>query len=396
MNATATIDRNLALISPEEQMFLEILEKNGFKGWERGYNQAEDVLVELVDGTNLNALWREYQQTLALFNRERDALLNSLTFDVTNPTETVMQPSTGEDFEEASEFGEPKGIRLGKPFSMGYSFKWWDIGVRYTWMYLAEADRAQVDSLHASVLEAGNRLYFTRVMRQIFNPANAIAEIGGNPYNVYALYNNDGTVPPPYRNTTFLGTHTHYVTSGAATIDPGDLNQIEDDLYSHGYRNTLGYQLVLMLNRQEANVVRTFEVGVASSRWTFIPDPAGFGGGTLTPAGQTVQGAPRGRVRNQIGTYGPFLVVEDDYIPAGYVLGYASGGEQNLGNLVGIRQHATQSLRGLQLVKGATPDYPLVDSFYRFGFGTGVRHRGAGYVMQITAAGAYTAPAAYA
>jgi hypothetical protein len=377
-------------------MFLEILEANGFKGWERGYNQLEDVLVELVDGTNLNQLWREYQRTLQMWNSERDALLNSLTFDVANPTESVMQPSTFEDFEEATEFGEPKGVRLGVPFSLGYSFKWWDIGVRYTWMFLAEADRAQIDSLHASVLEAGNRLYFTRVMRQIFNSANTTATINGDAYNVYALYNNDGTVPPKYRNTTFLSTHTHYVTSGAATIDPGDLNQIEDDLYSHGYRNTLGYQLVLMLNRQEANTVRTFTVGVASSRWTFIPDPTGFGGGVLTPAGVQVQGAPTGKVRNQIGTYGPFLVVEDDYVPAGYVLAYATGGEQNIGNLVGIRAHANPGLRGLQLVKGRDNDYPLTDSFYRFGFGTGVRHRGAGYVMQITAAGAYTVPAAYA
>lgn len=383
-------------LTPQEQIFAEILEKNGFKGWERGFNQLEDVLVELVDGTNLNALWREYQQTLALFNSERDALLSYLTFDVTNPTETVMQPSVGEDFEEASEFGEPKGIRLGVPFSMGYGFKWWDIGVRYTWMFLAEADRAQVDSLHASVLEAGNRLYFTRVMRQIFNSANTTATITGDSYNVYALYNADGTVPPRYRNTTFAGSHTHYVTSGAATVDPGDLNQIEDDLYSHGYRNTLGYQLVLMVNRQEANVIRTFQVGVASSRWTFIPDPTGFGGGTLTPAGVQVVGAPTGSVRNQIGTYGPFLVVEDDYIPAGYMLAFATGGEQQIGNLVGIRQHANAGLRGLQLVKGKDADYPLTDSFYRFGFGTGVRHRGAGYVMQITASGTYTVPAAYA
>src|SRR5690606_17836695 len=101
--------------------------------------------------------------------------------------------------------------------------------------------------------------------------------------------------------TTFNGSHTHYLTSGAATIDPGDLNVIEDDLYSHGYRLVQGYQLVLMVNRQEANVIRTFKVGVASSRWDFIPDPAGFGGGVLTPAGQTVQGAPTGRIRNQIG-----------------------------------------------------------------------------------------------
>jgi hypothetical protein len=50
----------------------------------------------------------------------------------------------------------------------------------------------------------------------------------------------------------------------------------------------------------------------------------------------------------------------------------------------------------LRLVKGRTPDYPLIDSFYNRGFGTGIRHRGAGVVMQITASGTYTIPAAYA
>ena len=52
-------------------------------------------------------------------------------------------------------------------------------------------------------------------------------------------------------------------------------------------------------------------------------------------------------------------------------------------------------LRGLRLVKGPDRDYPLTDSFYLHGFGTGIRHRGAGVVMQITASGSYTTPAAY-
>jgi hypothetical protein len=52
-------------------------------------------------------------------------------------------------------------------------------------------------------------------------------------------------------------------------------------------------------------------------------------------------------------------------------------------------------LRGLRLVKGAVPDYPLIDSYYQRGFGTGVRQRGGGVVMQVTASGTYTIPAAY-
>ena len=67
----------------------------------------------------------------------------------------------------------------------------------------------------------------------------------------------------------------------------------------------------------------------------------------------------------------------------------------NASNPVGFRQHSNASLRGLRLLSGAQHDYPLVDSFYQRGFGTGVRHRGAGVVMQITA-GAFAVPAAFA
>lgn len=363
-------------------------------GFDRGYNQEADVLRETVDGTDLNGMWREFQASLRLFNAERDALLNFFTFDVANPTETVYQPSAEEDFEEASEFGEPKGIRLGRPFKMGYSFKWWDIGARYTWKFLAEATAAQVESINATVLESGNRLYFSQVMRRLFNPANEVASIDGENVNVYALYNNDGTVPPAFRGTTFLGTHTHYLASGAATIDPGDINDLEDHLYHHGYRVTLGYRLVLMLNRAEASIVRTFVAGTAGARWTFIPNQ-NTGGGIVLPQNGGIIGQPGGSIRGQIGTYGPFLVVEEDYVPAGYVVAFATGGEQNIGNLIGIRQHSNRALRGLQLVKGRDQDYPLTDSFYRFGFGTGVRHRGAGVVMQVTTNPTYTAPALY-
>jgi hypothetical protein len=77
------------------------------------------------------------------------------------------------------------------------------------------------------------------------------------------------------------------------------------------------------------------------------------------------------------------------------VLLFATGGSANLTNPVGIREHANTGARGLQLVQGPLAQYPLQESYYRRGFGTGIRQRGAAIVMQITA-GAYAIPAAYA
>ena len=373
-------------------------EGGGGAGMAQGYNTEGDVLTQTIDGRPLNEVWQELQQALLAWNAGRDLLVSALTFNVNTPIEEVPQLSLA-DFEEASEYGEPVGIRGGDYFSMGYTFKWYDIAVRFTWKYLAEATAAQVETLGNQVLEADNRLIFNAVMKQIFNNVNQVANIRGNNYNVYPFYNNDGTVPPQYKNNTFTSTHQHYVTSGAATVDSGDLDQMELLLKEHGYGRQAGSTMILLVNPAQLTTIRSFRVATGSA-YDFVANsgqppwllPA-VTGGIVIPQGTPMPGTVNGLT--VVGRYGSWLIVEEDYIPVGYMGGFATGGELNTTNPVGIREHQNASLRGLRLVKGREPDYPLIDSFYNRGFGTGVRHRGAGVVMQVTAAGAYTIPAAY-
>lgn len=367
-------------------------------GMARGTNTEGDVITQTIDGRSLNDIWREFQASLDMWNNARSTLVQALTFPVDQPVEDVPQIS-GEDFEEASEFGEPKGIRGGDYFSMGYDFKWYDLAIRYTWKYLAEATGAQVESLNNMALEADNRLVFSKVLKAIFNNVNRTAEIRGQNVNVYPFYNNDGTVPPKWKNYTHLSTHNHYITSGAAAVVSGDLDDLETHLMHHGYGRQSGATLILLANRTEIAIIRSFRVATGAS-YDFIPSqgqppwllPTNTGG-VVTPQGggvpTTVNGLP------VVGQYGAFAIVEEDYIPAGYLVAFATGGQNQATNPVGFRQHQNTGLRGLRLVKGRDNDYPLVDSFYNRGFGTGVRHRGAGIVMQITANASYAIPADY-
>lgn len=376
--------------------FLSLATDLSIKGSDKGTNRAGDIITAAKDGTDLNKMWAEFQRTIGVWNQQRDALVNLLTYKVTDLIESVRYP-VQDDFEEASEFGEPKGIRLSTPYKMGYDFKWWDLAIRYTWQFLADVDARQLAALNNSALEADNRLVFSRVMRAVFNNVSRTATIDNQAINVYPFWNGDSIVPPRWKNTVHAASHQHYLTSGAATIDGGDITDIEDHLYHHGYTNPNGYQLLLLVNRQEGAVIRTLTVAGAS-KYAFIP-AAGIGGGTLITANGGIVGRPdipSIAGLTVIGTYGPFVVIEEDYIPAGYVLGLASGGIDSINNPVGIREHDNSSLRGLRLVKGRDNDYPLIDSFYLRGMGTGIRHRGAGVVMQITVAGAYSIPAAYA
>jgi hypothetical protein len=368
------------------------------RAFNRGYNTEGDVLTQTIDGRPLNDIWNDFQAALAAWNSGRSALVSALTFDVQSPIEDVPQISL-DDFEEASEFGEPKGVTGASFFSMGYDFRWYDVAARFTWKYLAEADAGQVESVHNIILEADNRLVFTKVLKAIFNNVTRTANIRNQNFNVYPFYNNDGTVPPAYGPYTFTGTENHYLTSGAATIDGGDLDQMAQKLTQKGYGRLQGSQMILLVNDAQMPAIRTFRVATGSS-YDYVPAAGGAPwllpvntGGVVFPQGSVIPNQVNGLTVT--GAYGPWLIVQNDYIPAGYVVGFATGGLQNANNPVGIRQHANAALRGLRLVKGRTPDYPLIDSFYNRGFGTGIRLRGAGVVMQITAAGSYTIPAAY-
>lgn len=388
-----------ALLAAGDIDGLLALNKSLFGGMEmmaRGYNANADVLQQTADGRDLNDIWTEFQATVAIQNEERQRIIDLLTFPVTNVIEDVAQFGS-EDFEEASEYGVPKGVRpSGEVLSLGYTFKWYDIANRFTWQFLAEATAQRVEAVHQMVLDADNRNLFKEVMRTLFRNTNRTANIKGQNYNVFALWNADGTVPPAYKANTFLGSHNHYRVSGGATITAGDLDEIIDDFKSHGYGAENGSTMFAMVNVTEANTIRSFRVATGA-RYDFIP--AQGQPGLIIPAQDqllgTGQPAATFRGMNVIGSYGSLLIIEEDYVPPAYVVALVSGGQANIQNPIGLREHANTGLRGLRLVKGRDNDYPLIDSYYVRGFGTGIRQRGAGLIMQIKASGTYDVPAQY-
>jgi hypothetical protein len=373
-----------------------------------GTHVASDVVTQTADGQDLNAIWEEFMELLNAVNAGRQAIIRFLTFPVGTPTELVAQPGDGVEFEEATEFGEPVGRRIQPTyFNMGYTFKWYDLAARYTWQYLADATAAMVNSVANAAVEAYWRKLMIEVLRTVYNATNLTATINSNAYNVFKFYNADGTVPPTYKNNTFLGTHTHFKTTGSAALEAQDLDtMVIDDFASHGYSIEEGYRLVTLVHTNVGNVIRNFRNAVSAvqavggnyGRFDFIP-AQGQPGQIITQTQQIFgqsQVAPTLDGLTVIGTYGPLLIVQDDYAPTTHVASFATGGSESLNNPVGLREHANSNLRGMRLVKGRQADYPLIDSYWATGFGTGVRHRGGGIVLEITADATYDPPAVYA
>lgn len=398
---TITLDdfKNVAterdsMLSPEIMRMLPY----GAEDPSGGYGTEGDIVWTTDDGVDLNALWSEAQQALAVWNQGRGKLVDILTYQVTNEIESV--PQVGEaTFELASEFGEPEGERLKIGyFQLGFDFADYDRATRFTWKALRDMDARQVRAVHNALLQADERLVFKQVMAAIYDNRNRETDIRNKAYKVYPLYNADGTVPPKFRGNTFTSTHSHYMVSGNAIIDSEDLEDAYENIAEHGYTIEAGTQIVCLMNRKQLKEVRHFRMGVENNNgkianYDFIPSrnqpsqfldsPAGLLG-SLPP--DTWNGL------HVYGSYGDILLIEEPFTPDGYFMMFGTGGAGNLQNLVGLREHKNPIYRGLRILPGNDQRYPLIESYYTRAFGTGIRQRAGAVVMQIKAAGAYEIP----
>lgn len=369
-------------------------------GSDGGYQTSGDVVTHTTDGVDLNEMWAQYQQTLAYWNARKTGLVGLFTYPVTNLVENVPQVGKAA-FEEASEYGEPMAGKIKVSYiQLGYDFRDYDVASRWTWRFLRDADQRQVAAMHNAYLMADADLVFRKVMEAIYDNRNRSTLVRNQAYEVYPLYNGDGTVPPDYGTKTFSGTHSHYLVSGGAQVDPGDLEEALDHIEEHGYSRQNGTILIIMVNKAQAAVIRTFRQGAttngAVANYDFIPSanqPP-----MILPNDQGLLGERPPDSWNGlvvVGSYRGAYIVEDVSVPEGYMLTFGSGGLGQLQNIVGLREHANPAYRGLRMIPGNQQGYPLVDSYYARSFGTGIRQRGGAVVTQIKAAGSYEPPAIY-
>lgn len=368
----------------------------------KGFNSKADILTKTLDDVDLNDIWDQFSELLGEWNQTRSTMINLLSFTTDTIMTEVQMPGT-ERFEEATEFGVPVGIRPGVTYTQrALPFKFYDLASRFTFQYMLKATQSQLQAITNMALEADNALQFELVMKALFSNVNRTATIDGSPFTVAALYNADGSAPPNYRNQTFAGTHNHYLTSGAATLDTQDVLDLAKTIEHHGYTKSAGYNIVMFINPDMSDTIRSWRRGVVSantvvSLYDFIP-PSGQG--FLLPLGwDLASGSQPGSQfggMDVVGKYGEILFVEDYQIPSGYILAAATQGQNSSLNLIGIREHENPSARGLILKPGNNANYPLIDSYYIRGLGAGVVQRGAAAILQVTANASYTIPAVYA
>jgi hypothetical protein len=365
-------------------------------GGDSGYNTAGDALVtHTSDNVDLNAIWAEFQATITIANETQSALAGLLSYQTTSPAEAVPQSNSSGKFVEASEFGEPIAIRPpSEALLMGFTFADYDAATRFSWRALRDMTSAQIESSHVEALGADSRLVNGKILQRLLDPSEGLNELG---HRVFGLWTGtDGLTPPAYLGKNFPSNTSHYFPTGAAQIDSQDIEDLINLVSSKGYAENA--QLVILANPIEGGFIQQFRAGEESrsggpiARHDFIPS-AGAPAFLLPEniVGEVAPGEFNGL--KVAGSYGPAWLIESNYIPSGYVAVVATSGPGSTKNPIGVRVHPNTAYQGLRLLPGGQPAYPLISSFYSRSFGTGVRHRGAAAVCQVTTNPTYTKPA---
>jgi hypothetical protein len=158
---------------------------------------------------------------------------------------------------------------------------------------------------------------------------------------------------------------------------------MEEHLIHHGFGD-FGEVLYLMLNRTDMALARVFAGYVPATS----SDQKEITTGPIVGSSPSATGLSGFAVQ---GYLGKMNLVEQNDIPSGYPMAFATGGQFAQQNVVRIRVHENQSARGLRLIEGPRFRYPLYDAVYDGYFGAAVAQRGAAVVMR-TGNGTYAPP----
>lgn len=364
-------------------------------GFDRGISTESDALVSVsADGVDLNVIWEQVAAAIDAWNAERSALTSLLAFNTTNSADAIPQAASSESFEIATEFGEPEALRAPTAHLLaGYTFEDYDLATRWSWKFLRSATKEQILAQANFALEADNKLVNGAILQRLFDNTTEQNEWA---HTVYPIFNGDSVVPLDYLGKSFTAPHNHFLVSGAAELDSGDLEQAAKAVTEHGFGTETNSRLLAFVNPAQAEVISTFKAGVISAngavaKHDYIPSqgaPAYLQPenivGKVAPAdfnGLAVQGS-----------YGNMWIIQSDYIPEDYFAVVATYGPNSPSNLLGFREHVQTVYRGLRRIPGPVPSYPIQEAYFSRSFGVGVRRRGAAAVVQIKETGSYDVP----
>ena len=178
------------------------------------------------------------------------------------------------------------------------------------------------------------------------------------------------TAPPNYGENSFVAGHTHYITSGADTLTLPNCTTCRHHIIQHGVKGSI----VGFINSTDEGAITN----------SLMPTNAGVQ--VSNPITDKVV------VDNVIGVLGGITWIVTESMPSGYVLVVGTNASIGADKPVRLIEPTNTSFRGLRIIEGARPAYPIFGSQYKSHIGGKVFHRGWGVAMQLTAEATYSNP----
>jgi len=312
-----------------------------------------------VDSVDTRMLYKEFQQGVELYNDTTWGIVNRFVRPTQKESVKVWERDMefvlgAEGFLETWQRIHAREVAL--PLND------FDLGFGFTKKAIEDSTADELRETQAAALRAHLRLLAKRFFYVVMTPGSGTTSKGFWD----ALMGAAGEkAPPAYKNNTFLNTHQHYYTSGAATPTLADLNLLKRHIREHGYVG----ELFLFLN---SALAEDFE------------NLAGWSA-AMTPVSIIEDIAKEGF--RAVKRFQEFTIVLEDWVPDGYLVAIEAETKP-----ITMREPLQPAARGLKLFEGPFSDMPLREAYYESRFDMGVVHRGAGAVVQITTGASYTNP----
>jgi hypothetical protein len=302
-----------------------------------------------------------------LWNQHRSALASLISFSTTNAADAVPQSIGGEFFEEATEYGIPRGIGRPDYLKLGFSFKDWDLASKFTWKALRSMSSEQATHAVQRIFEADSTLVNGSILNALFNNVARTNDYG---HTVYPVWSGDGMVPPDQLGKTFDGTHSHYLTTNSTVLDAKDIENLINHVRKHGYGTTQSARFIVLVHPDDVTTssITSWRAGVEYR--TGVPLPKfDFISSSIAPAFLTAQHVvgetppPEYSGLPVLGSYAGAYVIQSYYVPKNYCAVVASAGPGSPDNPVGFREHERPEYYGLRQIPGHWQGYPLIETF---------------------------------
>lgn len=210
------------------------------------------------------------------------------------------------------------------------------------------------------------------ILKECFNPTSLGRGFYNQTYDALGVL----TAPPVWGTNTFAATHTHYATTGAATLANFD---VFDDMKQHIREHGDVSGFVGFMNSTDLTAIEKLGSPIGTGR---VNIPSFF----------TDSLYKNGLVDEEF-DYKGIRWIKNEWIPSGYIVMIALAGDTKAFK---FHQPNNEAYRGMLWAPGPNGSYPWQDSVAFRQFRVRAFNRWMGAVYQISANANYTVPSYYA